>query len=180
VKKYDVNSKLFESTSYQSEAIGVATAVQFLIDEKFTRLTTADERPLPRFGIVRKKIMVKSGDQSISFDKTKLPPGFSSDKSYFVLFLEIDDVTEPKESLVNGNITKEEFISSLATVYVSTEQLKRIPIVDEVVFIDYQDDTDVESIIFKGLPEEKIIDPRTTSYENKNKQRTRNSFATGA
>ena len=60
------------------------------------------------------------------------------------------------------------------------KQLKRIPIVDEVVFIDYQDDTDVESIIFKGLPEEKIIDPRTTSYENKNKQRTRNSFATGA
>jgi len=178
MEKYDINSKLFESTSYDAEGIPISTAVQFLIDEKFTRLTTANEIPLPKFAIVRKKTLIEAGDSSISFDNTDLPPGFSSEKNYFILFLEIDGITEPKESLVNDLITREEFISSLVTVYVSTKHLSRVPIVDEVIFIDYKDSTDVNSIFFKGLPEEKIIDPRTTSYSKKS--RTRNAFTTGA
>lgn len=154
--------------------------MKFLMHEKFYIATEANERPLPRYGIVRKKLLVEEGTKNASFDNLDLPVEFSTDKSYIILFLEIDGISESKQDLINKDVSEDDFISSLLTVYVDTEKLKRLPIVDEVVFVDYEDNTDASSIYFKGLPTEKIIDPRVKYYKNKNKSRTKNSFQTGA
>lgn len=180
MKKFNINSKLFTIPAYDNGDISLTTAVKFLMYEKFHIATEANERPLPKYGIVRKKLLVEAGTKNPSFDNLDLPIEFSTDKSYIILFLEIDDVTDSKQELVNKQISEEDFIASLLTVYIETDKLKRLPIVDEVVFVDYEDDTDSSSIYFKGLPTEKIIDPRVKYYKNSNKSRTRNAFETGA
>mgnify|MGYP003110975708 FL=1 len=180
MKKFDISSKLFSVAAYDNGKMPLLTAMKFLMREKFDITTRADERPLPKYGIVRKKLVVEKGSKNLSFDNLNLPVEFATDKSYLIMFLEIDGISEPKQDLIDENITEDDFISSLLTVYIETNKLNRVPIVDEIVFVDYLDRTDATSIFFKGLPTEKMIDPRVKFYKNKSSNRTRNSFATGA
>lgn len=183
--KYSINNNIVESVARNGTRVSLRASSALYLNEKFMEITDAQELPFPTHGIVRKLETVKEGQGNPSYVNFGLPVDLATSGGFVLLYLEIDGITETYENYITkdpkNKINQQEFISSLVVVYVRDQELKRLPRNAEVVFVDYQDPTDIDSIFFNGLPgTQAVLDPNTSAYREKPNTGARRNFSSGA
>jgi hypothetical protein len=178
--EFSLNNKIAESVVRNGTKVSIRGATALYLNQEFMKITNVDELPFPNIGTVRKAETIAKGSGNTSYIKYGLPDDLARKGGFTLLYLEIEGVSKQYEDYINKKVSPQIFHSRLVVVYIRDQEYSRLPRNAEVVFVDYEDPTDINTIFFNGLVNNSVtLNPNTSAYKKKKQNGARNNFASG-
>lgn len=189
--EYNLTDNLFDPSSLPDGA-PIDFWVQILIDDKARKLSREYlDVAYPKSGIVREIKKLQSLDT--------LPPGTLKEALLGTMGIDVQDIevqfdvsiasveiegmpTFTYQDFIQGEVTREEFIDSLPIVVINSAVARnRVPGINEVILLKYQNFNDFTSVFFDGYPSETPkIDTNLATYKRKRTNSGRAAFEAAA